>query len=131
MTKGALPAYSMVTPNLYTIMHSSCTIAPCPAGAPDKVAQGDAFLSQWVPQLINAGAEVIVTFADGKATDTSGCCTYATGGRIATVEARSGMMHRQVTTPLDLFSILRGIEDAYGLTHLGLADCSCTNAFPL
>ncbi len=131
ISANSLPTYAMVTPNLYAIMHTPCTILPCPPGAPNPVTQGDDFLNQWVPQLLNAGAEVIVTWADGKGTDTSGCCTYAMGGHVPTIVAASGMAHQTVTRQMDTFSILRGIEDAYGFTHLQLADCSCTPSMPL
>ena len=55
----------------------------------------------------------------------------ASGGDIPTVVARSGMAPTTVSTPLDTYSILAAIEEAYGLPPLGRAGCICTQPLPL
>lgn len=132
LANNALPTVSFLTPNIYTDMASSCTTGTCPPGAPDKIAQGDMFLAQWVPQLLAQGAVVIVTWDETRIdTNTSGCCFYANGGDIPTVVARNGMSPTTVSTPLDTYSILAAIEEAYGLPPLGRAGCICTQPLPL
>jgi plastocyanin len=135
LTNSTLPTLSFITPTIYTDMATKCTgtkVPPCPPGSPDNVAQGDMFLSQWVPQLLTAGTDVIVTWDEARLdTDTSGCCFYANGGDIPTVVARSGMAPTTFSTPLDTYSILAAIEEAYGLQPLGRAGCICTSPLPL
>ena len=73
------------------------TDVPCVDGRPGGLASEDAFLQQWVPLILKSPAYLkdgllAITFDDGPASDTSGCCqasgsaTPATGGgRIGTL----------------------------------------------
>ena len=113
---GALPQFAWITPNLCHDMHD-CT-----------VAAGDQFLSTLLPPIIDAlGSNGILILTWDEGTTTAGCCTYANGGHIATIVAGPGA-RRAVTSSkgYDHYSILRTIEDAWGLPRLGHAACSCS-----
>ena len=66
-----------------------------------------------------------MTFDEG--VSRAGCCSNAAGGQVATIiagpGARTGV---EVTEPADHYSILRLIEDHWGLARLGQAACPCT-----
>jgi phospholipase C len=118
-----LPSFVWITPNLCDDMHD------CP------VRTGDRYLSRVVPKLLPAlgprGA-LFVLFDEGSSD--RGCCKLAHGGRIPAVFAGPAVKRGfVVTTPLDHYSVLRTIEDAFGVPHLrgaGLAATpSMTSAF--
>lgn len=113
---GNLARLVWVTPNLCHSMHD------CPP------VKGDAFLSSVVPSLIDAVGSrgiVIVTFDEG--TTSEGCCGNASGGHIATVVAGAAARRGfRSDHPYSLYSILRSIEESFGLPLLGEAGCECT-----
>jgi len=135
----SLPDFSFITPNAWDNSHVSCfgPIPPCPKGSPNKIAQGDSFLKLWVPQLIAAGAEVIITWDEGSLFDNSGCCTYAAGGHIPTIVVGAGVRRSVVNTKMDTYSIFKGIEyrffgtDVQLLGNQDIMYCSCTPAAPV
>jgi hypothetical protein len=101
--------FSFISPDECFDMHS------CP------LARGDAWLATWVPRILGAlGPKglLIVVFDEGSSH--AGCCDPAiTGGHVAAVIAGPGARRRtQITTPLDHYSVLRLIEDAWGLRRL-------------
>lgn len=111
-----LPTFTWITPDLCHDMHD-CT-----------VATGDRWASEWVPRVMAAlgpGGVLIVTFDEGSSD--AGCCSKAAGGRVATIitgpGARPGV---ELSAPADHYSILRLIEDRWGLARLGDAACPCT-----
>jgi phosphatidylinositol-3-phosphatase len=112
----ALPRFAWISPNLCHDMHNCTTRA------------GDTFLSGLVPPLLRAVGRrgvVIITWDEG---DTRrGCCSKAAGGNIPTILAgpsvRPGL---RSALPYDAYSILRTIEDSWGLPRLGGAACRCT-----
>lgn len=114
---AALPRFAWITPNLCDDMHNC------------GVAAGDAFLRRVLPSLLNAvgprGA-VIITWDEG--TTNRGCCAgRATGGNIPTIIAGGAVKPDDAPiTVYDSYSILRTIEDAWRLPHLGQAGCPCT-----
>ena len=115
---NALPDYVWITPNMCNSMHD-CSIAT-----------GDAWLKTWAPRILASPAwqnngVLFVTFDDGN-TD-SGCCTYAAGGKIDTLVI-SPLVKPGFTSnvPYDHYSLLRTIEEAWGLPLLGKANCDCT-----
>jgi hypothetical protein len=71
---------------------------------------------------------LFITFDEGRAQDASGCCRLAAGGRVFTLVAgpvaRAGA---QSAVPYDHYSLLRTIEDAWGLPHLAGAGDSATS----
>lgn len=111
-----LPRYSFIVPDLCKDMHD-CSIRT-----------GDRYLSNLVPKILPALGDdgvLFVTFDEGASR--LGCCTNARGGRIATIVAGpavDGPVRR--ATPFTLYSILRTIEEAWGLPPLRKAACDCT-----
>jgi hypothetical protein len=112
-----LPPFTWITPDLCHDMHD------CP------VEDGDRWLSGWAPRIIAAlqpNGILIVTFDEGS-TDQGCCGGTATGGHIATIiagpGARAGV---RIDAPADHYSVLRLIEDNWGLARLGLAASAST-----
>jgi hypothetical protein len=114
----ALPRFVWLVPNLCDDMHSCGTYA------------GDRYLHGIVPRLLSQlgpSGVLFITFDEGS-TDL-GCCQVARGGRVVTLVAgpgaRSGF---RSTTPYDHYSLLRTIEDLWGLPRLGGAALPSTRA---
>jgi hypothetical protein len=142
-------------------MHQKCNLAVCPPGSPNQVTQGDEFLHYWVPRLM-AGLgpydEIIITWDEGISTDTSGCNPVPSicgsggaqpiinGGSIPTfVVLGSSRTLQTLSQPMDTFSVLAGIENAFSLDgnipnpsageehflNQPYATCGCTTPLPL
>jgi phosphatidylinositol-3-phosphatase len=116
VASGALPRYVWISPDLCHDMHS------CPT------RQGDRFLSRLVPMLLRAvgprGA-IFVTWDEGA--DRSRCCRLAAGGNVPLLVAGPGARPGARTAiGYDHYSLLRTIEDAFGLPRLRGAACRCT-----
>jgi hypothetical protein len=134
---GTTPAFSWISPNLCDDGHD----APCVTGAPGGLAQADAFLAQWVPKIMAApayqdGGLIVVTFDEGG--DSAACCGEASGlspdhpnvplpgkngpggGRIGAV-LLSPLIRPGTVSTVDYnhYSLLRTVEDIFGLPHLG------------
>ncbi len=121
-----LPAVSFVTPNLCDDMHGlpatnsyATTYAPCTQSTNAIRTRGDSWLAKYVPQWTAAGADVLITFDEGSGT--AGCCGASGGGQIYGVLTGPGVTGGANATPMNQYSILAGIEDAYGLPLLGNA----------
>ena len=100
---GALPAFTWLTPNLCNDMHDC------------SVAIGDAYLAGIVPQLLGTlgpdGALFLVW--DEGTSNTHG------GGQVTMVAAGSGVKKGyRSPLPYDHYSLLRTIEDGWGLPEL-------------
>ena len=112
LSAHALPRFAWISPNLCHDMHD------CP------VATGDRFLRAWMPRIVGElGTDgiLIVLFDEG---DTSAaCCSgQAAGGHIAGIIAGPGAgTGVTIGTRIDQYSVLRLIEDAWGLRELGSA----------
>ena len=116
LAKRAVPRFVWITPDLCHDMHS------CPIG------DGDRFLAGLVPTLqraVGARGAIVITWDEGA--DHAGCCLHAAGGQIPTIvagpAARAGA---RSFVAYDHYSLLRTIEDAFGLPHLRGAACPCT-----
>ena len=134
---SATPAFSFIVPDLCDDGHD----APCVTGAPGGLAQADAFLSRWVPKIMAApayrdGGLIVVTFDEGS--DAAACCGEVSGlspahpnvpepgrngpggGRIGTVLLSPLIRAGTVSTvEYNHYSLLRTVEDIFGLPHLG------------
>jgi hypothetical protein len=107
---GSLPTFAWITPNLCHDMHD------CPTAA------GDHFLRAWAPRIVGAlgpNGIFIVVFDEGYTG--AGCCHgQAAGGHIAGIitgpGAGTGVIIR---TRVTQYSVLRLIQDAWGLGTLG------------
>jgi phosphatidylinositol-3-phosphatase len=112
LNADTLPTFTWITPNLCHDMHD------CP------VATGDRFLRTWVPRIVaGLGADgiLIVLFDEG---DTSAACCrgQAAGGHIAGIITGPGAgVGVTIDTSVDQYSVLRLIEDAWGLRNMGSA----------
>lgn len=103
--------FAFVVPNMTNDMHDGTT------------AQGDAFLQAFVP-LVTASPDwahtlLIVTFDEGS-TSLNG------GGHIYTAAAAPWLAHANVTGTYNHFSMLRTIEEIFGLPYLGSAATATT-----
>ncbi len=103
--------FAFVVPNMINDMHDG------------TIQQGDAFLQSFVPLVTSspdwAHTLLIVTFDEGS-TNTNG------GGHIYTAAAAGWLTHASVTTTYNHFSVLRTIEEVYGLPFLGGAATATT-----
>jgi acid phosphatase len=106
MDPKQLPAVSFITPNECSDAHS-CALS-----------SGDAWLAEHLPALLNAGADVIVTYDEG--TTDLGAGGGTGGGRVFAVEVGSGVPRGvTVTQPMNHYSLLAGIEQRFHLAKLG------------
>ena len=115
---NTVPDFVWITPDMCNDMHD-CAIN-----------RGDAWLREWVPQILASSAwrdngVLFITFDEGQGTDA--CCTYAAGGQVFTLVISPLVQPGFVsTTSYDHYSLLRTIEEAWQLPLLGNAGCDCT-----
>ena len=134
---AATPAFSFIAPDLCHDGHD----ASCVTGAPGGLVQADTFLAQWVPTIMAApayrdGGLIVITFDEGS--DSAACCgetsgispshpnvplpgkTGPSGGRTGAVLLSPLIRPGTVSTvAYNHYSLLRSIEDIFGLPHLG------------
>jgi phosphatidylinositol-3-phosphatase len=144
---GATPAFSFIVPDLCNDGHD----APCASGAPGGLGQADAFLARWVPAIMAApayrdGGLIVITFDEGS--DSAACCGESAGfssdhpdvplpGRTGPGGGRTGaVLLSPLITPgtvstagYNHYSLLRSIEDIFGLPHLGDAAMAQVRSF--
>jgi hypothetical protein len=148
--QATTPNYVFITPNLCHDGHDS----PCVDGEPGGLVSADAFLRQWVPQILSSPAYqhdglLLILFDESEFgasnADTTACCnelpgpnspvpgiTGPGGGRVgALVLSKFVRPGTVVTTPYNHYSILRTIEDLFGLDHLGFAEQAGLDSFGL
>ena len=134
------PNFVFITPNLCHDGHDS----PCVDGEPGGLVSADAFLRQWVPQILSSPAFkrdglLLILFDEaefsGTSSDSSACCNELPGpnsllpgiagpggGRVGAVVLSKFVRPGTVTmTPYNHYSMLRTIEDLFGLDRLGFA----------
>ncbi|MFL5895330.1 MAG: alkaline phosphatase family protein [Thermoleophilaceae bacterium] len=131
------PAFSFITPNLCHDGHD----APCKGSdEPGGLQSINDFLQKWVPAILGSNGfkddgMLIVTF-DEASSDNSACCNERSantpnaagpepgdgGGKVGAIVispfTKPGTVDK---TPYNHYSFLRGIEDLFGLRHLGYA----------
>ena len=100
-----LRAFSYVVPNIANDMHDG-------ANRTAQIQAGDAWLAAHVPAMLNAGAEVILTWDEGSISDEH-VATIAIGGTAAVLPPT----HAPYTHP----GLLAGLEDAWALPRLNAA----------
>jgi hypothetical protein len=137
---------SFIAPNLCHDGHDH----PCANGEPGGLVSADAFLRTWVPRILaspayQADGLLIITFDEASTSDASACCgersgpntpragiTGAGGGRIGAVLLSPFITPGSVSdTPYNHYGLLRTIEDAFSLSHLGYANGSGVSSFNL
>ena len=102
---NVLPQFSFVTPNECTDMHS------CDARLTDD------WLRQYVPELLKRlglDGRILITWDEG---DTN----LGGGGHVATILIGPGVPHARVSTPLNHYSLLGGLENLFRVPRLGHA----------
>lgn len=129
------PNYVFISPNLCHDGHDT----HCVSGEEGGLAAANGFLRRWVPIIRSSPAFrdglLIVTFDEASGSDASACCdeqpgpnTKAPGvngpggGRIGAVMLSPFIAPGTVSnTPYNHYSMLRSVEDIFGLSHLGFA----------
>ena len=136
------PSYSFIVPDLCADGHD----ATCPDGAPGGYAGIDQFLREWVPRITGSLAYedrglLLITFDEAGAAigeeDQSACCneqpgpntpnpggafTGPGGGRVGAVAVSPCITPGTASDqPYNHYSLLRWVEDNFGLSHLGFA----------
>jgi phosphatidylinositol-3-phosphatase len=144
------PHFSFITPDLCHDGHDT----NCANGEPGGLVSADAFLRRWVPRIMNSPAYrqdgmLLITFDEAEATggtaDSSACCNEAQfpntpnnggptpgmgGGRVGAVALSRFIAPGTVSVhPYNHFSMLRTIEDLFGLPHLGYAESPDPGSF--
>jgi hypothetical protein len=131
------PAFSFITPNLCHDGHD----APCKgSNEPGGLKSINDFLQKWIPILLASNGYrddgmVIVTFDESESGADSCCNEQAAntpnaggptpgsgGGKVGAVVISPFITPGTVdNTPYNHYSMLRGVEDIFGLDHLGYA----------
>jgi len=136
LAADALPNFSFITPDTCHDGHDD----PCSNGSPGGLVSADAWLAAEVPPLLAYlrahNGLLIINFDEGNpATSGQELCTACAGGglggRTGAVLVGAGVPdHAVVETGFDHASLLRTIEDSFGIAeHLGLAGNA--NAAPM
>jgi hypothetical protein len=126
---GGPPNFSFIVPDTCDDGHDD----DCNASGRTKIQNIDAWLQAHVPAILayvntHADSALMITFDESGVLDTSGCCNQPPlgvgGGHIGFVMVAPG--HERAagyrsTTPANLYSMLRTIEDSMGLAPLGEA----------
>jgi hypothetical protein len=127
----AVPNFVFISPDTCDDGHD----APCADGRPGGLVSADAWLKANVPLILNSAAyhddgALFVTFDEASNTDDTGCCASGItgtgtdgGGRVGLLAlSPDAAVGQSVDTPYDHASLLRTIEDAFGLSeHLNNA----------
>jgi hypothetical protein len=135
-TLDRTPNYVFIAPSLCHDGHDQ----PCVNHEPGGLVSADAFLRHWVPIItgspaFRADGLLIVTFDESIGLDATACCKEPTGpnttspgfngpggGRIGAVLLSPFIAPGTVSdVPYNHYSMLRSIEDIFGLPHLGYA----------
>jgi hypothetical protein len=144
-TAATTPNYVFITPDLCDDGHDS----PCANGQPGGLAQADAFLRHWVPQITNSPAFVqqhgllIITFDEAATSDTTACCGEIPGpnspspgingpggGDVGAVALSPCITPGTVSnTPYNHYTLLRSVEDVFSLPRLGYANLPGETSF--
>jgi hypothetical protein len=143
-SEQSTPNYVFITPNLCHDGHDS----PCVDGQPGGLVSADAFLRQWVPEILQSAAYqdggLLAVIFDESASGAEACCNEQAantpnaggptqgpgGGRVGAVLLSSYIQPGSVnTTPYNHYSLLRSVEDLFGLSHLGYAGKSDLKGF--
>lgn len=129
-------SFNFITPDLCSDGHD----APCIDGRPGGLKSEDAFLKEWIPRIMASPAYkkdglILITYDEAEVGDSAACCTFKLtpntpmaginglgGGRVGAVLLSPKLKPGSIdNTSYDHFSLLRSIEDNWGVSHLGFA----------
>jgi len=143
---ASTPNYAFITPNLCDDGHD----APCVDGRAGGLRSVGTFLRRWVPLILRApayrhGGLLLITFDESDGSDASACCNEPQfpntpnnggeyrgrgGGRVGAVALSPYIDPGTIDeTAYNHFSLLRSVENIFGLPHLGFAAQSGLVAF--
>jgi phospholipase C len=145
INNNAVPQFGFITPDTCHDGHDD----PCSGAAVGGLKSADAWLQGNIPNLVaylkSHNGLLLITTDEGQTTDTGGCCTGGLGGVAPGFGGRVGMVAigpnvktgKTVITPYDHMSLLRFLEDEFGIAeHLNnavgaspLADLFTTSPF--
>ncbi len=133
---SSTPNFSFITPSLCHDGHDR----PCVNGEPGGLESANLFLKHWVPIITESQAFrddglLIITFDEALSLDRSSCCGQVPGpnarvaqdgmfggGRIGAVLISRFIKPGTVSeVPYNHYSLLKSIEDIFGVDHLGYA----------
>lgn len=136
------PNFSYVVPGLCHDGHD----APCVDGEPGGLVSADRFLRAWIPRILQSPAFrrdglLVITFDEGDRA--TACCGEKGlpggpqpgkfgpgGGTVGAVLLSPFIAPGTVShVPYNHYSLLRSIEDIFGLGHLGMARAAGLQAF--
>jgi hypothetical protein len=147
-SKATTPDYSFISPDLCNDGHDGDgTAGSCADGGPGGMVQANSFLEEWVPRITSSPAFadnglLLVTFDEAEGGtdptgDASACCdeqpgfntinpgalTPGPGGGKVGAVALSPCINPGTTVDADYnhYSLLRWVEDNFGLPRLGFA----------
>jgi hypothetical protein len=141
------PNYAFITPDLCDDGHDSSCADP---SRPGGYAGIDRFLATWVPKITSSPAFqrdglLIVTFdeSESEASDTASCCGQVPGpgsplpgltgpgGGITGAVLLSPFIEPGTVTQVayNHFTMLRSVEDLFGMAHLGMAGLPGATSF--
>ncbi len=119
------PNFALIVPNTCNDGHD----AGC-KGDKTTIQVLDSWLATNVPPILsfidkNPGSALIITFDEAETGDRSGCCNQTRGGgHIDFVLVAPGLEHspgHRAKSPANHYSLLRTLEEAFGLAPLGEA----------
>jgi hypothetical protein len=144
-TAADTPNYVFITPDLCDDGHDS----PCANGQPGGLVSANSFLEQWVPMITNSPAFrtqnglLLITFDEAATSDASSCCgeipgsgsplpglTGSGGGDVGAVLLSPCIAPGTVSEdPYNHYTMLRSVEDIFGLSHIGYAQLPGERSF--
>jgi hypothetical protein len=127
---------TFITPNLCHDGHDTA----CKNGEPGGLTSADQFLQTWVPRIVSSpayqdGGMVVVTWDESENSDATACCNEQPGpntpspgisgpggGRVGAVVVSPFVVPgTSSAVAYNHYSLLRTIEDLFGLDHLAMA----------
>jgi hypothetical protein len=127
------PNYIFISPNLCHDAHDR----PCKNGEPGGLESANEFLRHWVPLIVSSPAYradglLVINFDEALTIDASACCNQPTGpnttkpgvngpggGRTGAVVLSRFIKPGTVSrVPYNHYSLLRTVEDVFGVPHL-------------
>ncbi len=138
------PNFTFIVPNLCHDGHDR----PCKNGEPGSLESVNAFLQHWIPRIMRSPAYkadglIVINFDEALSIDARACCRQPAGpntpkpgvngpggGRTGAVLLSRFIKPGTVSNvPYNHYSLLRSIEDVFGLSHLGYAGRSGLASF--
>ena len=139
------PNFSFITPSLCDDGHD----APCADGRPGGLVSADLFLQTWVPQILASpayqeGGMIIINFDESSTSDAKACCKEQPnlggsplpgisgpgGGRTgAVILSTHTAPGTESPNAYNHYSLLRSLEDLFGVKHLGFAGSKGVTSF--